>query len=155
MSFRADQNPRLQSQSDAEPIVSTVPLMRRRMGAEKRGLETFAGHPNASFEGKEERLEAGERCPGSPSAGEAQGAAFRSILKCIMWQCGYAGLRVGEASHPGPLACPGCGEAMRSIKLSKSQPCALCGVAAKRSGLRCEACAGILCSDCAHDAEVV
>eukprot|EP00973_Karenia_brevis_P081696 11325636-Karenia_brevis.AAC.1 len=21
---------------------------------------------------------------------------------CVMWQCGYLGLRVGEASHPGP-----------------------------------------------------
>eukprot|EP00973_Karenia_brevis_P010793 1460887-Karenia_brevis.AAC.1 len=21
---------------------------------------------------------------------------------CVLWQCGYLGLRVGEASHPGP-----------------------------------------------------
>eukprot|EP00973_Karenia_brevis_P045510 6302739-Karenia_brevis.AAC.1 len=35
--------------------------------------------------------------------------AMSACEKSVSWQCGYRGVRVGEASHPGP-PCPNCGE---------------------------------------------
>eukprot|EP00973_Karenia_brevis_P059004 8215446-Karenia_brevis.AAC.1 len=34
--------------------------------------------------------------------------AFAKLVcaRVILWQCGFRGIRVGEASHPGPPNCP-------------------------------------------------
>eukprot|EP00973_Karenia_brevis_P045965 6366105-Karenia_brevis.AAC.1 len=56
-------------------------------------------------------------------------------VKTIMWQCGLLGIRVGEATHPGPI-CPNCGDEMWKARLTRDAPCNWCGTAGKRRAER-------------------
>ncbi|CAK0899103.1 unnamed protein product [Prorocentrum cordatum] len=78
----------------------------------------------------------------------------------VTWQCGWAGIRVGEVKHPGPpgagsqLACPNCHGLLRAARPdSTAETCAVHGGPGRGGWLyRCEPCGAAVCRDCAVDA---
>ena len=90
------------------------------------------------------------------TSAEKVGSALRrtwasrpDLCKLVCWPCGYAGVRVGEASHPGPTnACPSCGSDLHTVIRRSAEPCSMCGERSGRGAQACEPCGGLLCLSC-------
>ena len=63
---------------------------------------------------------------------------------------GFAGIRVGEASHPGP-GCPGCGADLEETRPRWRWRCYICAGSTQPSGpgMACSGCAVRICLECA------
>ena len=74
------------------------------------------------------------------------------IVKLVHWQCGYTGLPVGEAGHPGPrrkrLLCPSCDDTMVRTATGSFSACGNSGNSTSSSGPTTDICRFCLCRPC-------
>eukprot|EP00973_Karenia_brevis_P053009 7369791-Karenia_brevis.AAC.1 len=71
--------------------------------------------------------------------------------RLVLWQCGLLGLRVGEASHPGPsVLCPRCGAQMNADLVVPGEICMTCDGLPTQGGeiMSCSVCAITRCREC-------
>eukprot|EP00973_Karenia_brevis_P082679 11461605-Karenia_brevis.AAC.1 len=88
----------------------------------------------------------GQRQHVAPQFGET----LQRCIQICKWQCGYAGIRVGEAGHPGPI-CPDCESNCAATRSRPAFACNWCGEGAGRGGwiYTCSQCTVELCGTCA------
>ena len=71
----------------------------------------------------------------------------------VIWLCGYAGCRVGEAAHPGPK-CPACDVRMSRVHVGQCCMCEANAGSASSDGasaitfVRCHPCDSCICMRC-------